>query len=85
MEFDAGFMKCEMLNAILRAKLYLPFLPIIYHKHSCMMSVKRAHKEVNTGHLENQTKFKVSDNTSVTPSVQQTMIGNTKTPCEKIQ
>ena len=60
----------------IRGKLYLSFLPIIYHKHHCVMSVKRPHREVNTGHLENKTKFEVSDNTSVTPSVQQTMIGN---------
>ena len=31
------------------------------------MSVKRPHEEVTIGHLENKTKFEVSDNTSVTP------------------
>ena len=34
-----------------------------------MMSVKRPHEEVTAGHLENKTKFKVSDNISVNPSV----------------
>ena len=49
------------------------------------MSVKRPHKEVNTGHLENKTKFEVRDNTSVTLSVQQTLTGKMNTPSEKIQ
>ena len=48
-----------------------------------MMSVKSPHMGVNTGHLENKTKFEVSDNTSVNPSVQQTMIGNMNTPSKK--
>ena len=48
-----------------------------------MMSVKIPHEEVNTGHLENKTKFEGSENTSVTPSVQQAMIGNMNTPSEK--
>ena len=64
-----------------RGKLYLSFLPIIYYKHYWMMSVKRPHEEVTMGHLENNTKFEVNDNTSVTPNV----IGNMTTPSEKIQ
>ena len=37
------------------------------------------------GQLENKTKFEVSDNTSVTHSGQQKMIGNMITPSGKIQ
>ena len=43
--------------------------------------MKRPHVEATMGHLENKTKFKVSDNT--TPSVQQKVIGNMNTPSEK--
>ena len=63
----------------------LSFLPIIYHKHYWMMSVKRPHEEVTMYHLENKSKFEVSDNISVTPSVQKKVIGNTTTPSDKIQ
>ena len=56
----------------------------IYHKHYWMMSVKKSHEKVNIGHLENKTKFEVSDNTSVTPSVKQIVNGNMNTPSENI-
>ena len=49
-----------------------------------LVSVKRPYEEVTIGHLKNKTKFGVSDNTSVTPSVQQKVIGNMNTPSEKI-
>ena len=45
---------------------YLIF--IIYQNHHWMMSVKRPHEEVTIGHLENKTKFKVSNNTGETSS-----------------
>ena len=48
-----------------------------------MVSVKRPHEEV-TAHLLSKTKFDVSDNTSVTPSVKQKVNGNMNTPSEKI-
>ena len=56
-------------NEQVREKLYLSFSPIIYHKHHWMVSVMRPHEEVTIGHLADKTKFEVSDNTSVTPSV----------------
>ena len=68
-------------NCICLFNLYIN----IYHKHYWMMSVKRPHEEDTMGHLENKTKFGVSDNTSVTPSVQQKLIGNMITPSEKIE
>ena len=57
----------------------------IFFLYLSYIIVKKPHKEVTTGHLENKTKFEVSDNTSVTPSVQQTVIGNMSKPSEKIQ
>ena len=41
------------------------------------------HEEVTVGHLENKTKFKVSNNTSETSSVHQNGIGNMNTPSEQ--
>ena len=41
--------KCSMQfyeQLQVRGKLCLSFLPIIYHKHQCMMSGNRPHKEV---------------------------------------
>ena len=55
-----------------------------------MMNVKRPHKEVTMGHLENKTKFEVSDNTSVLPVYSKQwlatwirLVKNMNTPSEK--
>ena len=48
-----------------------------------MISVKSPHEEVTIGHLENQTKFKVSGNTSEILNVHQKWIGNINMPCEQ--
>ena len=51
-----------------------------------MVSVKIPHEEATMGdlELENKTKFEVSDNTSVSPSVKQKVIDNMNAPSEKI-
>ena len=48
--------------------------------------MKIPHEEVTMGHLEleNKTKFELSDNTSLTPSVKQKVIGNMNARSEKI-
>ena len=48
-----------------------------------MMSVKIPHEEVTISHLENKTKFKVSNNTNENSSVHQKGIGNMNTPSEQ--
>ena len=50
--FDAGCLECEMLNETynftskLEENCMCLFLPMIYHKHYWIMSVKRPHEEV---------------------------------------
>ena len=48
--------------------------------------MKIPHEEVTMGHLEleNKTKFELSDNTSVTTSAKQKVIGYMNAPSEKI-
>ena len=48
--------------------------------------MKIPHEKATMGdlELENKTNFEVSDNTSVTPSVKQKVIGNMNAPSEKI-
>ena len=47
--------------------------------------MRRPHEEATMGHLEKKTKFEMSNNISVTPSVQHKVIGKMITPSEKIQ